>query len=76
MSEKIRYDSRITPEFVMACAKVGSVSVFSSQVCITGRNELLLKDLIIPSCFQIEWIGIDERNVKITLKLMDQKHGA
>jgi hypothetical protein len=68
-----KYDPRITPDFVLACAKVGSVSVFSSQVAIQGRRELVLKTLRIPTCYAIEWIGVEGDQVKITLMLTTER---
>lgn len=67
------YDSRITPQFVMECAKVGSVSVFSSQVVIRGRREITMVRLAIPDCFVIEWIGTDAGDgVIVNFKLKDK----
>ena len=76
MSDKTQYDPRIRPEFVLECAKVGSVSVFSSQVVISGRRELNIKNLSIPSCFFIEWIGMEGEYVKLNLRLTDGNRGA
>ena len=69
MSLQTAYDSRITPEFLYECAKVGMVSLYSSQVVICSKNDLNMKDLNIPSCFFIEWIGTDGDLVKVNLKL-------
>jgi hypothetical protein len=71
MADNTQYDQRITPDFVMECAKVGSVSLFSSQVVISGRRELNLKTLSIPSCFFIEWIGIDGDFIRLNLRLTE-----
>jgi len=69
---KVTYDPRIIPDFILECAKTGSVHVCSSQVIITGRRELVLKDLLIPQCYFIEWIGIDGDFVKLNLRLHDK----
>jgi hypothetical protein len=69
----VTYDSRIDPTFVMECAKVGSVSVFSSQVVIRGKREISMKRLVIPECFIIEWVGTDVgEGVIVNLKLKDK----
>ena len=69
-----QYDPRIAPEFVMACAKVGSVRVFSTQVTISDRRELNLRGLAVPPDFAIEWIGHVADHVQVTLKLKDKSH--
>ena len=69
-----QYDPRITPEFVMACAKAGSVRVFSTQVTISDRRELNLRDLAVPSDFAIEWVGHDADHVQVTFKLKGKPH--
>ena len=68
----IKYDPRITPDFVMECAKLGMVSVLSSQVTITTKRDLNLVNLVIPSCFSIEWIGHDGNLIQLTLKLKNE----
>jgi hypothetical protein len=75
-NEATQYDPRISPGFVLECAKVGSVSVFSSQVVISGRRELNIKSLHVPDCFYIEWIGMEGDYVKLNLRLTDGNRGA
>ena len=65
----ISYDSRITPELVLSLAKVGMVSVTSSQIVISGEREISLRGVEIPPCLEIEWIGHVDGLVQLTLRL-------
>ena len=69
----ISYDSRITPDLVFSLAKVGMVSVTSSQIVISGRREISLRDVEVPPCFEIEWIGLIDDLVQLTLRLKQKK---
>ena len=69
----ISYDSRITPDLVFSLAKVGMVSVTSSQIVISGEREISLRGVEIPPCLEIEWIGRTDSMVQLTLRLKQKE---
>ena len=69
----ISYDSRITPELVFSLAKVGMVSVASSQIVISGMREISLRGVEVPPCFEIEWVGLIDDLIQLTLRLKQKK---
>lgn len=57
MAIETSYNPKITPEFIMQCAKIGSVRMMSHQVIITGEDTLHLEKLAIPEGFCIERVS-------------------
>jgi len=55
---EVTLNKKITPEFVMECAKIGRVQIFSHQVEIQSENGTInMKELRLPEGCSIERIS-------------------
>lgn len=57
MAIETSYNSKITPEFIMQCAKIGSVRLMSHQVIISSEDSLNMESLVLPEGFCIERVS-------------------
>ena len=78
MAIETHYNPKITPEFIMACAKIGAVRMMSHQVIITGEDNLNLEELKIPDGFCIQRVSAgptaysQKQIATIVLKVVDR----